>query len=412
MTFRAKLFLAVLAFSILPLAYSFGMAEYMTGPVLIAVFCVCWFTLLGALAGAVKVDQIVRAAQERALRSEVELRNFLERVHDGVFRVDAEGRILEINPAMAQALQYEPDFLKGRNLWEYLQTGKGAPGPSWLQAGRNRGTFSMTGRLKSGGTVELIADLHALQEDGVFRGFRGCARPAEALLKTERLKQRVAQDLFAGLGQGLRAFLHEVEGIPAQPADLDSARAALAGAIARLGRRLAVFATENALTDWTPVLRRRPVDPQQLQARVCARFQPAMEARAQTLVRSSFGEGGGLVGDPDQLMELLGNLLGNAVKYSPDGGEIVFTYRETESGHGFAVSDNGIGLSLEDLSRACSPFFRAENAVNSRVPGFGLGLWKARRIAEAHGGRLTAESEPGKGATFTLVLPKSVDPDA
>ena len=179
MTFKAKLFLSFI-FSILPLAYVFGVGE--SNPYFIyTISTLIIFTLIGTLAGAVKVDGIVKNSETRAVRSEVELQAFKERVLDGIFSVDTGGTVRDINTAMAQFLRHDPDFLKGRCLWEHLKCPQGVPDESFLPKGQVRCTLVMTGKLKSGGTAELLVDLYAQRSGGVFNGFRGCARPVESL---------------------------------------------------------------------------------------------------------------------------------------------------------------------------------------------------------------------------------------
>lgn len=110
--------------------------------------------------------------------------------------------------------------------------------------------------------------------------------------------------------------------------------------------------------------------------------------------------------DPDRIRQVLVNLLDNAVKYSPDGGTVLLALTEDERGVLLRVSDGGIGLPAESLERIFEPFNRAPNAVASTIPGMGLGLYICRQIAEAHGGRLWAESPGlGQGTTMNLRLP-------
>ncbi|MGE3961899.1 MAG: ATP-binding protein [Dehalococcoidia bacterium] len=110
--------------------------------------------------------------------------------------------------------------------------------------------------------------------------------------------------------------------------------------------------------------------------------------------------------DADRVTQILVNLLENAAKYSPAGGEIAVTVFVADGQAHLAVRDAGIGLPSQELARLFAPFGRATNARDANIPGLGLGLYVSRRLAEAHGGTLTAASEgEGRGSTFTLVLP-------
>jgi signal transduction histidine kinase len=112
--------------------------------------------------------------------------------------------------------------------------------------------------------------------------------------------------------------------------------------------------------------------------------------------------------DGARLARVLGNLLKNAVTYSPQGGEIVVrVQREENDGHPWAVvavTDHGIGVPEADLPRLFERFHRGSN-VAGRIAGAGIGLAGARQIVEQHGGTISATSVEGVGSTFTLRLP-------
>ncbi len=110
--------------------------------------------------------------------------------------------------------------------------------------------------------------------------------------------------------------------------------------------------------------------------------------------------------DPDRIGQVIVNLVDNALKYSPDGGQVVVSLAREPAGATLRVRDTGIGLPSEALETIFEPFNRATNAAASSIPGLGLGLYICREIAEAHEGRLWAESDGvGTGTTMSLWLP-------
>jgi signal transduction histidine kinase len=104
-----------------------------------------------------------------------------------------------------------------------------------------------------------------------------------------------------------------------------------------------------------------------------------------------------------RLVRVLQNLLVNAVRHTPADGTVRIEARRSAEGLELAVADTGEGLSAEDLERVFEPFFRADPARQGA--GAGLGLALAKRIVEALGGRISAESAPARGSRFAVVLP-------
>jgi signal transduction histidine kinase len=121
-------------------------------------------------------------------------------------------------------------------------------------------------------------------------------------------------------------------------------------------------------------------------------------------VRDSLPES--IVGDPDRLNEVLGNLLSNAFKFTPRNGRIRLRAAEVADGVRIQVEDTGVGIPGDQIPRIFEKFYQVENAAQPRSIGSGLGLAISREIVEAHGGTITAASEEGRGTTFTVLLPR------
>lgn len=102
---------------------------------------------------------------------------------------------------------------------------------------------------------------------------------------------------------------------------------------------------------------------------------------------------------------LLGNLLDNALKYSPEGGAIVVRTLREGAWAKLVVIDQGIGVPAEDLAQLSQPFYRATNVSAHHYPGLGLGLYLSQQIARAHDGGLKVESVEGQGSQITVILP-------
>jgi signal transduction histidine kinase len=134
-------------------------------------------------------------------------------------------------------------------------------------------------------------------------------------------------------------------------------------------------------------------------------LRPQIEAKGQ---RISFDQPQTLpavTGDAERIRRILINLLSNAHKYTPEGGQIRLTAFAEDGWVRIDVQDNGIGLSPDEQAHLFERFFRARQPATESVEGTGLGLPITRLLVEMHGGRITVTSAPGEGSTFSFTLP-------
>jgi two-component system CheB/CheR fusion protein len=131
---------------------------------------------------------------------------------------------------------------------------------------------------------------------------------------------------------------------------------------------------------------------------------PAASARGVSLSVEA-GSAGAVDADPVRIRQVISNLVGNAIKYTPAGGVIHVAARTDRRDAIFTVSDTGIGIAEQDLPHIFDRF-RQSRVANDGQTGLGLGLWVVREIVHRHGGRIVVSSDgEGKGATFTVRLP-------
>ena len=113
--------------------------------------------------------------------------------------------------------------------------------------------------------------------------------------------------------------------------------------------------------------------------------------------------------DTDKMTQVIDNILNNAIKYSPDGGNITVSMKTTDDQMILSISDQGLGIPKEDLPKIFDRFYRVDKARSRAQGGTGLGLAIAKEIIKQHNGFIWAKSEYGKGSTFTIVLPYDND---
>jgi len=109
--------------------------------------------------------------------------------------------------------------------------------------------------------------------------------------------------------------------------------------------------------------------------------------------------------DKDRIKEVLLNILENAITYTRPGGIVTLRVCVSGSDVQVDVSDTGPGIEPEEQEKVFEKFYRAKNQQGRKAKGSGLGLTIAKKIVEAHGGRIWVQSEPGRGSTFSFTLP-------
>jgi PAS domain S-box-containing protein len=160
-----------------------------------------------------------------------------------------------------------------------------------------------------------------------------------------------------------------------------------------------------ALESGNITLKRVPIDLNALVRKCLPNHVPAIKARHQKL-KVSYAESACTVqGDPTYLQMIIDNLVSNAIKYTPEKGDISISISAKKSAGYVVVSDTGIGISADDMKDLFKKFSRLRDPASSTVGGSGLGLYLARHLAELHGGSITVRSHHGQGAAFRIRLP-------
>ena len=252
--------------------------------------------------------------------------------------------------------------------------------------------------------VQLLADQAAVILESrslIDEAARVQAREEATRLKDDFLSA-AAHDLKTPLTTLVgRAQLLERRALrtPDAPADLKSIRTLLTEA-QRLRSLVLDLLDASRAERGQLVGRREPVDLTALVRAACDRQE---SDRHNCVVEAN----GPIVGtfDGNRVAQLLENLLENAMKYSPDGGEVrVQVWPEDHAAH-LTVADQGIGIPAEDVPHIFDRFYRAHNVNDRQFAGLGLGLFICRAIAEQHGGRIWASSQEKGGTTFHVTLP-------
>lgn len=232
----------------------------------------------------------------------------------------------------------------------------------------------------------------------------------EELLQANKLKSDflaiASHELRTPLGiiLGYASLLKdEVAGPPAT----DHAEIVLSSAL-RLHSLVEEMTTMNQLQVGRSGLHTQAVPIQKILANVVQNLSNVAEKKQQKINLQIPNAPLVIQGDQPKLEIVFSNLLNNAIRFTPDGGQISIKVSAAPGKIGVEVVDNGSGIEPDHLEKIFQPFYQVENHLTRRVGGMGLGLATARGIVELHGGRIWAESEgAGKGSTLKVVLPRA-----
>ena len=331
---------------------------------------------------------------------------------EGVVAVDMAGRILSINQAAVEMLEHSLDTVQGRLLQEVLRN-------------RDLQQFMATAALKNS-TIFDDVTLHD-RDDQVWQltatPLKGSSEERMGTLlvlnDVTRLRQleRVRKDFVANVSHEIKTPLTAIKGFVETLQDgalKDSQQAEkFLEIIARHVDRLDAIVMD--LLDLSKIedqetLRLKPSDLGKIVEAAVLLCQPKAAAKKIDLRYDTDQP----VFTPvdDRLMEqALVNLIENAVKYSSEGGEVRIVAETGETENTVNVEDDGIGIPQKDQPRIFERFFRVDRARSRQMGGTGLGLAIVKHIVTLHAGRVTVESELGRGSRFAIHLPKSL-PDA
>jgi PAS domain S-box-containing protein len=354
-------------------------------------------------------DQAAIAAANAALLTEAQRERqqasaILHSARDVVLLIDSEDRVQLLNPAAERLLGVNATAVVGHPIDRVLHF------PAVLAAYREQRLEekSLEATLDNDLTY-LVTITTAKDETGARFGRVVIMRDITYLKRLDQFKSQMVQmashDLRTPLGVAI-GYLDVLKEDPT-PTTLLRERA-LQGIDAALGRMqtLVVELLDlERVESGTDQLRVR-IDVGRLAAEAMAEYGEAAQAKRQQLELTHPPDLPPVVGDPIRLKQAIGNLINNAVKYTPDGGSIaVRVLRSKEQRVLIEVQDTGYGIPAEAQMKLFQRFYRVRIAGAENVEGTGLGLSLVKAVVEQHGGRVAAESEQGKGSTFRIWLP-------
>jgi signal transduction histidine kinase len=266
-----------------------------------------------------------------------------------------------------------------------------------------------TQRIARGQRNVLIGEKTRVRElDGIASSVNDLSR---ALREQEALRRRLTADMAHELRTPLATLQSHLEALLDGVWQPDAARlSGLHEEILRINRLVADLEKLAHVEADGGGLNRIVTDIGALVAGIVRNHEPQFREKGVTLrlAPPPGGTAGGATTcavDPDKLSQAVINLLSNALKYTPAGGTVDVRVEKLSPGIEIRVADTGIGIGPQDLHRVFERFYRTDDSRSRETGGIGIGLSIAKAIVEAHGGTISAASQPGRGSAFTIALP-------
>ena len=325
------------------------------------------------------------------------LNTLISRVKDGVIVVDQDMRLMLINQSARQAFGLDDGELNGKPIKDVFQNNElleifsdkkpATPYRSEISLPDGRVLNAQLTPIPEIGLAVTMQDITQLKEldqiknDFVSMVSHDLRSPLTAIIGYVELIERVGP-----VNDKQKKFIRRVE-------------TSVQSVTALIDELLDLGTIEAGLDE-----RKEPIPPEALIRYTTESFLHRAKKKSQTIELEIQPDLPQVLGNPIRLRQMLSNLIGNAIKYSPEGSQINIRAATENRQVILQVRDNGIGIPLADQSKIFDKFFRASN-VPEGIPGTGLGLAIVKSIVENHGGRIWVDSSPGQGVVFFVVLP-------
>ncbi|MDF1499671.1 MAG: HAMP domain-containing sensor histidine kinase [Anaerolineales bacterium] len=255
--------------------------------------------------------------------------------------------------------------------------------------------------------VELPGGMEGTQPDELGQLALSFNQMADRLQHTEEMRRRLIGDVAHELRTPLTTIQGSMEGLidGILPAE-DHVFQNIHREATRLQNLVRDLQALSKAESGTLVFNPEPVAPLDLVRRACARLERQYEEKGVGLLNEVPQHLPQVMVDEDRVGQVLLNLLGNALQYTPNGGQVRISAKQHAGFVEFSVTDDGIGIAREHLPHLFTRFFRVDKSRSRVGGGSGVGLTIARQLVEASGGRIWVHSAgPGKGSTFSFTLP-------
>jgi PAS domain S-box-containing protein len=383
----------------------------------------------------VKAQERLKQAVEEHLRDEAAVRaahqrtiSVLNLMSDCYIEMDSDWRLTFVNAAAARFNGFQPQDVLGKTHWEVWPAANGTEiERNYRKAAEDKKPFSFESYY---GPLSAWVEVHAYPTDKglavYFRDITEAKRTAEEkeqLLEAERAARseaerisRMKDEFLATLSHELRTPLNSILGWSQilERGERDFETVAEGIAVISRNARAQTQLIEDLLDMSRIISGKLRLDVRQVNigdvvTGAVEAVMPSASAKNLRIQVVADPLAGPVSGDPSRLQQVVWNLLTNAVKFTPKGGEIQVVAKRVNSHIEIVVSDNGTGIAPDFLPFVFDRFRQADSSTSRRHGGLGIGLALVKQITELHGGSVRVKSAgEGNGSTFTIILPLSM----
>lgn len=332
----------------------------------------------------------------------------LSAMADGVIMLNREGRIVMTNPAAERLFSLKQGEVIGRTLMEAIRDHE----VNDLYRSSIADGKEHAAQIEDAVSKRLLRVIATPFPDE--NGQEGVLLVFQDLTEVRRL-QTVRQTFIGNISHELRTPLAGIKAAveTLKEGAMDDPKAArdfldrIEGEADRMAQMVRELTELSRIESGEMQLRMAPVRIADLVGDAVERLKPQAERKGVTLETTLPPDLPPARAEADRIRQVLMNLLHNAVKFTPPGGRVRISAAAEEDRMVVSVADTGVGISPDDLPRVFERFYKADKSRSTE--GTGLGLAIAKHIVQAHGGRIWAESERGKGSVFTFTIPLTSD---
>ena len=368
-------------------------------------------------------DITERKRAEEALRaSEARKGAIVESALDCIIAADHEGRIIEFNPAAERTFGYRRRDVLGKGIWEtivpphlrarHLEALEAAPGADRKVVGRR---IETTGLRADGAQFPIELSVAAYQQEGKTMFSVSIRDLTERVhMETMRQESEAKSRFVAAMSHELRTPLNSILGFSqllsgTGTGELNERQQRYVGHIESSGRHL--LALINDVLDLSKVaagqmeVELEPIELQPLLEEAISQLRPQADAKPLDLLLDPSPQVW-IRADRRRFMQVMLNLLANAIKFTPAGGLVRVRASRAGRSADIAVIDTGIGIPLEEQERIFEEFTQVERTSAESAEGTGLGLALSKRLLQLMRGSIGVESTVGNGSVFTVTIPR------